>query len=356
MTKLLEDIWREPQQIARSLTYTLGEGQRSLAKAAQILRDADHIALSGMGSSLYAAMAPHATFLAHGRPVGIYDAAELLHFSEIPRRSAVVLLSRSGKSIEITRLITKFRENDTKVIGITNTLDSPLAMQADVVLPMTADFDHRVSISMYSTLAMTATLLALETVRKLDCSVAQQLQESLTNTASALQIWKTQFESQDFIESDAPTYFLARGPSVASCHEARLLWEEAAKAPATAMTTGTFRHGPLEFIRPQVRIGLWIDSEKMRKEDLALARDLREQGANVLVIGQKLPANAGDLVVNLPNIAEGWQFLIDIIPVQVAAEQLSRRRGENCDAFRFCSYIVEAEGGLNGEAARKTAP
>jgi hypothetical protein len=41
-----------------------------------------------------------------------------------------------------------------------------------------------------------------------------------------------------------------------------------------------------------------------------------------------------------------WQFLIDVIPTQLAAERLAHLSGVDCDSFRLCSYIVENEWGL----------
>ena len=258
----------------------------------------------------------------------------------------MILLSRSGKSVEIVGLIEKCRARKARLIAITNTLDSPLARESDVVLPLMADFDHQVSISMYSVLALVSAMLAYETAGKLDDSLASQLEKPLAETLSAIPSWKNQIDSSDWLQPDAATYFLARGASIASCHGARLLWEEAAKAPASALTTGNFRHGPQEIVRSGLRIGMWIDGDKMRAEDLALANDLRGYGAKVLAIGLDLPGSAADLVLGLPSIPAAWQFLIDIIPIQIAAERLAQLRGENCDAFRLCSYIVEAEGGL----------
>jgi glutamine---fructose-6-phosphate transaminase (isomerizing) len=119
------------------------------------------------------------------------------------------------------------------------------------------------------------------------------------------------------------------------------------------MGTGSFRHGPQEIVTQDLRFGIWIDGERMREQDLAVARDLRKLGAHVLLIGQKLPEDAGDLVFQLPEIPSEWQFLIDIIPAQLAAEKLSRLSGVDCDTFRLSSYIVEDEGGLLPKEAGK---
>jgi hypothetical protein len=71
-----------------------------------------------------------------------------------------------------------------------------------------------------------------------------------------------------------------------------------------------------------------------------------------MLIGRDLPQDAGDLVFQVPATPPGWQFLIDIIPAQLAAERLARLSGVDCDSFRFCSFIVEDEYGLLREEAR----
>jgi glutamine---fructose-6-phosphate transaminase (isomerizing) len=86
-----------------------------------------------------------------------------------------------------------------------------------------------------------------------------------------------------------------------------------------------------------------------------VARDLKRLGARVILIGQNLPPDAADLVFQLPEVPAEWQFMIDIVPAQLAAEYFSRLSGVDCDSFRVCSYIVEEEYGLigTGPAARK---
>ena len=94
------------------------------------------------------------------------------------------------------------------------------------------------------------------------------------------------------------------------------------------------------------RFGIWIDGERMREQDLAVARDLRKLGALVMLIGRNVPQDAGDLVFQMPDTPANWQFLIDIIPAQLAAEKLARLSGVDSDTFRYCSFIVQDEYGL----------
>ena len=344
MTKLLQDILKEPGELTKSLTYTLGAGRAALDEAARILKKAQQIYLIGIGSSYSAGLAMITFFHTAGRPAILFDAAEFLLYGDVTENAAVVVLSRSGKSGEIVKLLPKLTARGAKVI----TPESPLAQKADVTLKMMASFDHAVSVSMYSAMALIGGLLAVATEGKLTDSLTAELQSALTSLGTKLSSWKEQIETSAWLDSKAPIYLLARGASFASANEARLLFEEAAKMPATAVSSSNFRHGPQEVIRRGMRFAVWIDKDKSRNQDLAMAKDLSRLGAKVLTIGQDLPASAGDLVLQLPSIRAEWQFVSDIIPIQMAAECLARFGNQNCDEFRLCEYIVEDEGGLIG--------
>jgi glutamine---fructose-6-phosphate transaminase (isomerizing) len=358
MTKFLEDILKQPEGLIGSLQYLLGEGRASLDRAAFILNQANHIYLTGIGASWHAAMAGASFFHQAGHPVGLIEASELLHFSNLAPGSAIIIISRSGRSIEIVNLLDKARSNDANIVAITNTPDSPLALESDASICVDLSFDHAVSVMMYTALAMAAGLVATATLGaaggtmagastgRPDSFLGPSLTEALLAVERNTGLWREKIEANDWIRPGHPVYFLARGASLASCHGARLLWEEAAKVPATAMTTGGFRHGPQEIITRDIRFCIWLDQHMLRAEDHALADDLRSLGARVMLIGEELPDSAGDLVCSLPVSPRGWQFLSDIIPAQLAAERLSRLRGVDCDILRYCSYIVENEGGI----------
>jgi glutamine---fructose-6-phosphate transaminase (isomerizing) len=350
MTKFLADILKQPEELIRSLHYLLGEGRASLDRAACMLNQANHIYLTGIGASWHAAMAGASFFHRAGYPVGLIEASELLHSCNLAPGSVIIVVSRSGRSVEIVNLLDKARSNDANIVAITNTPDSPLALESEASICVDLSFDHAVSVIMYTALAMAAGLVATATIDastgKPDSSLGSSLTEALLSVERDIGLWREKMEASDWIASGRPVYFLARGASLASCHGARLLWEEAAKAPATAMTTGGFRHGPQEIITRDTRFCIWLDQHILRAEDLALTDDLRSLGARVMLIGEELSDSAGDLVCSLPVSPRGWQFLADIIPAQLAAERLARLRGVDCDSLRYCSYIVESEGGI----------
>jgi glutamine---fructose-6-phosphate transaminase (isomerizing) len=349
MTHFLRDIVRQPAELQRTVDFLMGAGRPTLDAAADAVRGAAHVYLTGIGSSWHAALAAGPLFHLGARPVYMLSAEELLHFASIPPDSAIIVISRSGRSVEIVSLIAKVRNSGATVIGITNSADGPLAKQAQIPIVVPVELDHAISVNTYSTLAATAGILASAVVGSLNGALATSISRVFETTASAIPEWQAQIADTPWLVANSVYGFLARGSSLGSCHEARLLWEEGAKSPATAMGTGSFRHGPQEMVTANMRFAMWIDGERMRAQDLAVGRDLRRMGAFVMLVGQDLPRDAADLVFRLPQVPPGWQFLVDIIPAQLAAERLSRLSGVDCDSFRFCSFIVEDEFGLMRE-------
>lgn len=346
MTHFLGDILRQPEELRGVFEFLCNGARSQLDEAATAVRRARHVYLTGIGSSWHAALNAKSLFHRGGLPVYTQDAAELLHLDTLPEDSIMIVLSRTGRSAEIVSLLPKAREVGATVIGVTNSEDGTLAQGAQIPLVVPVRRDHGISVNTYSTLSVAASVLASAVLGSFDDSLADSLARAVSETPEALAVWQKQIADSSWLAPHSTYYFLARSTSLGSCNEARLLWEEGVKSPATALGTGSFRHGPQEIVTRNVHFGIWIDGQTMREQDLAVARDLRALGASVMLIGQDLPEDGGDLVFQLPHIPPEWQFLIDIIPAQLAAERLAGLSGVDCDSFRLCSYIVEDEFGL----------
>jgi glutamine---fructose-6-phosphate transaminase (isomerizing) len=344
-THFLQDILRQPAEMSRTIDFLIGPGQNALQQAQSRVRSARHVFITGIGASWNAAIGAGSLLHRAGHPVYMQEAGELMHGTEIPRGSVVIAISRTGRSIEIVQLLAKAEQSGATVIGITNFADSPLARQSAIPIAIPVRLDHAISVNTYSTLLIGASALASAVTADFE-TIAPSLLRAVREAGQCLELWQSQLEESTWLAESVPYCFLARGGSLATSQEAQLLWEEGVKMPATAMSTSSFRHGPQEIVRPGMRFCIWIDQSAMRDQDLSVSRDLRQLGAMVMLIGENLPLDAGDLICHLPSSPPRWQFAIDVLPIQLAAERLSRMVGVDCDSFRVCSYVVEDEDGL----------
>src|SRR5258707_9742722 len=126
MTHFLQDILRQPLELQRAINYLRGAGHRRLAEAAEAVRTARHVYLTGIGSSWHAALTAAPLFSIGGRPVYVPDASELFQFSTIPSHAVIIAISRTRRSLEIVRLPGKARKTGTVVIGVTKSEARPL--------------------------------------------------------------------------------------------------------------------------------------------------------------------------------------------------------------------------------------
>src|ERR1700737_5492279 len=164
-THFLRDILRQPDELQRTLDHLSEAGRSTLDAAVAAVRAARHVYLTGIGSSWHAGLNVSALFQLGARPVYLVDASELVQFAAVPGESVLIVISRSGRSVEIVQLLAKARESGAKVIGITNAADGALAREAQIPIVVPIPMDHAISVNTYSTLALAAGILAFQVTR-----------------------------------------------------------------------------------------------------------------------------------------------------------------------------------------------
>ena len=347
MSRYLEDVYSQPIQLAESLRYSSGDGFAAILKSASILKNSNTVYVCGIGASWCAGLAIQGAFMEIGFPCILADASELLHHSEVPPESTVILLSRSGKSIEIVQLLRKFRNANAKIISITNNEESLMIEESDVCLLTKVKFDHSISVNTYTSIILTGILLVDTVAGKFPLPGYETLiHNALIQTEAMIPGWEHVLKSSSWVNSSNYFYFLGRGASLASAYESMLLWHEVVKQPASAMSTGSFRHGPQEIIRNPISLALWLDSKNTREFDCILSQDLNREKIDLLILGENIPSYLPGLHIEIPAISSYFKPVIDIIPLQIASSILAEIKDIQPDTFFFCDFVVQKEGGL----------
>lgn len=342
-SRLAEDIQAQPKSLACVLEQQRGNGLSPLLRAASLLRAAERILITGIGASMFASIALENFLCSRGIDAVVVEAAEMLHYRHNAyRNAAIIMVSRSGESIEITRLLLALKGR-FPIVGVVNEPASVLSREADVSLHIGSLCDEMVAIQTYTGTLLALRLLGSAVVNELDVVLAEAeailpaFSHFVTSCFADIHQWDS------FLEADTIVHLLGRGPSCASASEGALLLNEIAKAPAVGMPAASFRHGPVELVDPGFRGLIFAPSGCTRELNVALARDLVRFGGRVRIVGPSQP-NVSDLEwLRTPAVPEMVAPLFEIIPVQVAALRLAQLRCIPAGSFRYAPQVARDE-------------
>lgn len=104
--------------------------------AVSLVLTGGRVIVSGVGKSGHIGRKLSATFASLGTPSVFVHATEAMHgdFGMVCPGDVVMLISQSGETEEVVRLIPFLRRNNNPIIAITGNMDSRLARHADAVL------------------------------------------------------------------------------------------------------------------------------------------------------------------------------------------------------------------------------
>ncbi|MBC8167614.1 MAG: SIS domain-containing protein [Bryobacteraceae bacterium] len=306
------------------------DGDRGMLHAADTLRSSRRIVLTGMGSSLYALYPLYLRLLDAGIFVHLVESAELIHYQPklLAAADAILAVSQSGRSAEIVRLLDQ-RPAGVPLIAITNDSESPLALNSDITLLLSAGPEVSVSCKTYL-----ASLLAIEWLARLVFHEdSKTISSHLAKTASAvedyLSDWREHVEWMISETEGIKKIFLAgRGPSLAAAETGGLILKESTRFPAEGMSSAAFRHGPLEAAEQGSMVMVFEGDKRTASLNGSLVREVKLAGARGILIG---PRGGGPTLL---RVSGGCPVpILEILPVQMLTLALSARQG--CEAGRF---------------------
>ena len=345
---LAQNILAQPDALRAVRAHHFSDDRESLVRAAELLRTSKRIILTGMGASLFACVPLHYFFAARGVPVSVVETSELLYFetAALDARTAVVLVSRSGESVEVTKLLPILKQARCNIVGVSNVPGSTLAREATQSVLIGSPADELIAVQTYTATIVTLLLLGSAYFLDLYGAIKAELDAALLvlpGWVAECFHWSGAWPS--FFASREPLYLLGRGASLASVAAGALLFHEVGKMPAVGMSAAQFRHGPVEVLNDQFHAVVFGTQCATRELDFALAHDLSKAG-QVRWVG---PATESDVQALYPwpaSFPERFAPVAEIVPLQIAAYRTAEWRGIPLGKFRFAPAITRSETGF----------
>jgi glucosamine--fructose-6-phosphate aminotransferase (isomerizing) len=334
----LTDILDQPRRLRALLLSRSWEAVAPLAQDSRFER----IVLTGMGASLFALWPAWLILAQAGQPAWLVETGELLHATPelMTSRTLVVAASQSGRSAEVVAL-GEHRSTFGMLVGLTNDSTSPLGQQADVAIDIESGEEHAVSTRSYvNTLAAGALAADILTGQT---SSWESLRGGVEAIDAYLETWRDRVDlTTEVIGLPQRLFLLGRGVSLAAAHCGALVIKEAAKWPAEAMSSGQFRHGPLELADPlMTAVILAGHTVPDRERNVRLRDDIERYGGRAALAAPGL----GDARTALPIAStEGPALAIaEVIALQLLSVAIAEQTGIEPGVFRHLGKITTVE-------------
>lgn len=346
-----QDILDQPHAVRDTVT-TLGklEGLRPFAERME-RGEIRSVLLTGMGASYHALLPLELELLGQGLNARRIETSELIHHAPrlLSAQTLVIANSQSGQSVEIIKLLERQRSDHFPLIGVTNTVDSPLAAAAEAVILTRAGSEYSVSSKTY-----VAALAALGLVGA--CLTRQDIGAHTSNLLRAADAMELYLSGAHKHIADLVTRFknvqqlalVGRGPSLAAVGTGALVIREAAHFPCQEMSSAAFRHGPMEMVSPQLFVLVFAGIEPTLQLNRNLAADIRAAGGYAQVV-EEISAlfdsakSAESRAFSLPPSAPLTLPLLEILVPQMISIALARLEGRVAGNFERIAKVTATE-------------
>jgi glucosamine--fructose-6-phosphate aminotransferase (isomerizing) len=313
---------------------------------AQIIRrvaqgEIQRVVLTGMGSSFYALHPLHARLTAAGLTTVMLETSELLYYfpSLLDERSLIIAVSQSGRSAETVRLL-NVNARRFVLIGVTNTADSPLALQADSVFLTTAGEEFSVSCKTY-----VAALAALDQLGSLLTNAdlvetAAELAQAVPIVRRYLASWRDHvFELAACLEGARDLFLAGRGGSLAAVGTGGLIIKESTHRHSEGMSSAALRHGPFEMLSQETFVLVFEGDEKTSGLNVRLVGDIRQNGGRAELIGPSAELAS----LRIPQARPSVLPIFEILPVEMVTLALAAQAGREAGRFTLGSKVTVTE-------------
>ncbi|GAA2400682.1 SIS domain-containing protein [Streptomyces glaucosporus] len=328
------------------LRRILGEGAPRIREVAERIaaRRPRFVLLTARGTSDNAALyAKYLLEILLGRPCGLTSMSTTTAYGARQDLTdcLVVAVSQSGGSPDLVASTRAAREAGAVTLAVTNNPGSPLAEACEFHIDILAGPERALPATKTYTAELLSLYLLVEGLRGGDGTAAAKALPDLAESVLA---------RQDEVRRLAARYRFAermvitsRGYGYPTAKEAALKLMETSYIPALSYSGADLLHGPLAMVdNVSPVIAIVTDGKGGRALQPVLDR-LKDRGADLVVIGpeqQVADASAG-FVLPTEGVAEELQPVLEILPLQMLAHEVTLARGQDPDAPRALAKVTE---------------
>ena len=369
---------REIYEQNESLLNALNNGARiqnnnvklgGLESIKNYIKNIENIILLGCGTSLHACYIGSyylKKYKCEKVNINVYDASEFM-ISDINKgKTLVILISQSGETMDIHRILPEIKKKGCLTMGIINVVDSLIAREVDCGIYMNAGKENAVA----STKSFTSSLMILKLfslwfyqeynnennmndMKNTFTSVCQNLRyvvEQVVKMNEIIYNIQNNVINDDKIKikekilnnlNKDNLFILGKGRMEYVAREIALKLKEICYIHAESYSGSALKHGPFALLTENFPVILLIDKEQKEKM-WNVYQEVKSRKAYCLVISELILDLPDEEYIKVPENNDIQEIIYTLI-LQHISYELSQKRGINPDTPRNLAKVVTVE-------------
>ena len=361
-TFMLKEIHEQADAVAEAVSDRTARGdgidlQEEGALDEAILEGVKRIVIVACGTSYHAALIGRYAIEEWARlPVEMDIASEYRYRNPVVGPGDLVIgISQSGETADTLAAMRLARERGATVLAVTNVMGSQATREADGVLYTRAGLEVGVAATKtFLCQVAVVYLLGLRLAELRGTLEAPRLAELVSEIKRLPHCIDEVLEgvgeqvaavAEEFWQSDFFLY-IGRHVGLPVALEGALKLKEISYIATDAYAAGEMKHGPIALLDDSTPVVCVATDSPVLEKVVSNMQEVRARGARVIALataGNERLAQQADALITLPSVDWMLQPILAVIPLQLLAYQIARRRGLNVDQPRNLAKTVTVE-------------
>jgi glucosamine--fructose-6-phosphate aminotransferase (isomerizing) len=267
----------------------------------------------------------------------------------------VIGISQSGETADTLAAMRKAKERGAAVLAVTNVMGSQATRDADGVLFTRAGLEIGVAATKtFLCQVAVVYLLALRLAELRGTLEPERLSELVSEMKRLPRCIDEVLDgAAEQVRAIADAYwqsefflYIGRHVGLPVALEGALKLKEISYIATDAYAAGEMKHGPIALLDDSTPVVCVATDSPVLEKVASNMQEVRARGARVIAVtteGNQRIAEQADAVITLPAVDWMLQPILAVIPLQLLAYEIARRRGLNVDQPRNLAKTVTVE-------------
>ena len=357
---MIKEIHEQPEVIGETLNRRLDENDRikidGISLSKEEINQFDKVYIVACGTAYFAGLVGKYLIEKIAKiPVEVDVASEFRYRDPlVDDKTLLIAISQSGETLDTLEALREGKRKGARVLSVVNVVGSSVARESDDVFYTWAGPEISVaSTKAYTTQLMCMYILSLymgEVKGSISDEYYNKIISELKSTPEKLQAVldrKGEVEAlANIFYSRNDIFFIGRGLDSCVSYEGSLKLKEVSYINSLAITAGELKHGTIALVEDDTLIFALASQDFLFEKMLSNIEEVKTRGARVVGIAKKSQnaiQSKADEVIFIPDCADEITPLLTVVPLQLFAYYVAKRRGTNVDKPKNLAKSVTVE-------------